>query len=312
MAEAPTSSVSDLRVRPASWSSLAWLGLLGVLLCLLYSETSRHMVEQWWEEEDYNHGFVVPLFSAYLAWQDRDRLRRLASHPSLWGIVILGLGLLLFVIGQAGAELFLQRLSMVIVLAGLLLLILGTDYLRALGFPLGFLVFAVPIPAVIRNVIAFPLQLFAAQTATFCLSAAGVPVMREGNVIVLAQTTLEVADACSGIRSLQALLALAAVFGYLSQRKTWKRLALLASAVPIAIAANAFRVSGTGFLAHFFGLEAAQGFYHSLAGYLMFGVAFVGMLTVGSLLNRVAPDRPGALPPVPEIAAGSPAAEAMQ
>ncbi len=311
MAQATTSAVSEPRVGPLSWPSLVWLGLLALLLCLLYSETSRHMVEQWWEEEDYNHGFVVPLFSAYLVWQDRERLRRLTSHPSLWGIVGLGLGLLLFVVGSAGAELFLQRFSMVVVLAGLLLVILGADHLRTLAFPLAFLVFAVPIPAVIRNVIAFPLQLFAAQTATVCLSAAGVPVMREGNVIALAQTTLEVADACSGIRSLQALLALAAVYGYLSQRKTWKRLVLFASAVPIAIAANAFRVSGTGFLAHFFGLEVAQGFYHSLAGYLMFGVAFVGMLAVGSLLNRFAPDGPEAGQPEPVPAASRPA-EAAQ
>ena len=287
-----------------------WLGLLGVLLCLLYSETSRHMVQQWWEEEDYNHGFVVPLFSAYLIWQDRDRLRRLATHPSLWGIVVLGTGLLMFVVGSAGAELFLQRLSMVIVLSGLLLLVLGAEYLGALAFPVAFLVFAVPIPAVIRNVIAFPLQLFAAQTATLCLSAAGVPVMREGNVIALAQTTLEVADACSGIRSLQALLALAAVYGYLTERKTWKRLVLFLSAIPIAIAANAFRVSGTGFLAHFFGLEMAQGFYHSLAGYLMFGVAFVGMLAMGSLLNRVAPDKREGSSSAPESAAAIPTPEA--
>jgi exosortase len=179
---------------------------------------------------------------------------------------------------------------MVVVLAGLTLLLLGGAWLRALAFPLAFLVFAVPIPAVIRNVIAFPLQLFAAQTAAFCLGGAGVPVVREGNVIVLAQTTLEVADACSGIRSLQALLALGAVYAYLTQRRLWKRLVLFLSAIPIAIAGNAFRVSGTGFLAHFFGLETAQGFYHSLAGYLMFGVAFVGLLICGSLLNRVAPD----------------------
>ena len=309
MAEAPASAVSEPRVG-LPWLSLVWVGLLGILLCLLYSDTSRHMVQQWWNEEDYNHGFVVPLFSAYLAWQDRDRLRRLATHPSLWGIVVLGLGLLLFLVGSAGAELFLQRLSMVVVLVGLLLLILGKDHLRALAFPVAFLVFAVPIPAVIRNVIAFPLQLFAAQTATFCLSAAGVPVMREGNVIALAQTTLEVADACSGIRSLQALLALAAVYGYLTERKTWKRIVLFLSAVPIAIAANAFRVSGTGFLAHFFGLEAAQGFYHSLAGYLMFGVAFAGLLAVGSLLNRFAPDKPKDPQPTPDTVAASPATEA--
>jgi exosortase len=270
----------------------AWILVLGALLVLLYDETTRRMVMQWWNEEDYNHGFVVPLFSAYLVWQDKDRLRALLVRHDARGLLVLGLGLLLFVVGSVGAELFLQRSSMVVVLAGLVLLVLGAEWLRALAFPLLFLVFAVPLPAVVRNVVAFPLQLFAAQTATFCLFTAGVPVVREGNVIVLAQTTLEVADACSGIRSLQALLALAAVYAFLTQSRTWKRLVLFFAAIPIAIAANAFRVSGTGLLAHFYGLEAAQGFYHSLAGYLMFGVAFVGLLACGTLLDRLAPEAP--------------------
>ncbi len=113
------------------------------------------------------------------------------------------------------------------VLAGLVRVLLGPAFLRSVAFPIGFLVFMVPIPAVLRNTIAFPLQLFAAQTATFCLSGAGIPVLREGNVIVLAQTTLEVADACSGIRSLQALVALSTVYAYLTQHVWWKRLALV-------------------------------------------------------------------------------------
>jgi len=270
--------------------ALVWLGLLALLLAALYSTTARRMVAQWASDEDYNHGFVVPPFSAWLVWQERERLKRLPILPSAWGLLALAGGMLIYLVGSVGAELFLQRSSMVLVLAALALLFLGKAWLQALTFPLAFLVFAVPLPAVLRNVIAFPLQLFAAQTATFCLSGAGVPVLREGNVIVLAQTTLEVADACSGIRSLQALLALAAVFAYMTQRRPWKRLVLFLSAIPIAIAANAFRVSGTGFLAHFYGLEAAQGFYHSLAGYLMFGVAFVGLLVSGTLLNRLAPD----------------------
>jgi exosortase len=248
---------------------------------------------QWWNDEEYTHGFIVPLFSGWLVWQDRERLRKLAVAPSVWGVACLAFGLLLFALGFLGAELFLQRASSVVVLAGLVLLLLGPGFLRALGFPLLFLLFMVPIPAVLRNVIAFPLQLFAAQTAAFCMSGVGVPVVREGNVIVLAQTTLEVADACSGIRSLQALLALAAVYAFLTQRTLWRRAVIFASAIPIAIAANAFRVSGTGLLAHYFGLETAQGFYHSLAGYLMFGVAFVGLLTCAWLLKRLAPERAG-------------------
>jgi exosortase len=173
------------------------------------------------------------------------------------------------------------------VLAGLVWLILGAAWLRALVFPIAFLLFMVPLPAIVMNAIAFPLQLFAAQTATFCLEAVGIPALREGNVISLADTTLEVAEACSGIRSLQALLALGAVYGYLTQRATWKRWTLLFASIPIAIAANAVRVSGTGFLAHYFGSEMAQGFYHSFAGWMVFLVAFVLLLGCGSLLSRL-------------------------
>jgi exosortase len=178
----------------------------------------------------------------------------------------------------------------VVVLSGLVWLILGSAFLRELLFPLAFLVFMIPLPAIVMNAIAFPLQLFAAQSATFCMQVAGVPVLREGNTIVLANTTLEVVEACSGIRSLQALLALGAVYGYFTQRTVWKRWALLLLSVPIAIAANAIRVAGTGFLAHFIGPEAAQGFYHSFAGWIVFAVAFVLLLGAGTLLSRL-PDR---------------------
>jgi exosortase len=154
----------------------------------------------------------------------------------------------------------------------------------------------VPLPAIVMNAVAFPLQLFAAQTATFCMETAGIPVLREGNTIVLANTTLEVAEACSGIRSLQALLALGAVYGHFTQKTAWKKWALVVLSVPIAIAANAFRVAGTGFLAHYIGPEAAQGFYHSFAGWIVFGVAFVLLLGAGTLLSRVkdAPPAPTA------------------
>jgi exosortase len=287
-----TTDVAE-RERARSWLALgACLMLVGVLLVLLYGDTARRMAQQWSAEEEYHHGFLVPLFSAYLIWEDRRRFKGLPLAPSVPGAALLGLGLALFVVGRLGAELFLQRASVVVVLAGLALLVLGRGFLKVLAFPIAFLFFMVPIPAVIRNVIAFPLQLFAAQTATFCLSGAGIPVLREGNVIVLAQTTLEVADACSGIRSLQALLALGAVYGYLSQRAAWKRWILFLAAIPIAILVNALRVSGTGLLAHFFGPGVADGFYHSLAGYLMFGVAFAGLLACGGVLNWLAPERP--------------------
>lgn len=276
-------------------AGLLWLGLVVAVLCGLYAPTLSRLVAQWSRDEDYTHGFLILPLAAYFVWDRRERLKTIPVQPSILGVGLLGFGLAVFVLGTVGAELFLQRMSLIVVLAGLVLLILGSGFLKELAFPLAFLILMVPLPAIVMNAVAFPLQLFAAQAATFCLQGAGIPVLREGNVIVLAQTTLEVAEACSGIRSLQALLALGAVYGYFTQRVVWKRWALLLLSIPIAIAANAFRVSGTGFLAHFWGLEAAQGFYHTFAGWLVFVVAFVLLLGCGSLLARIS-DRREATP----------------
>jgi exosortase D (VPLPA-CTERM-specific) len=280
--------------RPKATEGVKWAALaLGLAaLAWLYWRVAPRLVQQWASDDDYTHGFLILPLALYFVWNDRERLARLAVRPGWLGAGLLVVGLAMLVVGTVGAELFLRRSSIVVVVAGLVWLFLGWSWLTALAFPIVFLLFMVPLPAIVMNAIAFPLQLFAAQTATFCLQVGGIPVLREGNVITLADTTLEVAEACSGIRSLQALLALGAVYGYFTQRSTWKRWALLLLSIPIAIAANAFRVSGTGFLAHYFGSEMAQGFYHSFAGWIVFVVAFVMLLACGTLLAKL-PDGGG-------------------
>ena len=268
----------------ATW--LGW-GAVAILLAGLYSAVAPRLVHQWASDDDYTHGFLILPLALYFVWDGRERLKGLSVKPSLWGAGLLAFGLVMLVVGSVGAELFLQRSSFVVVLAGLVWMLLGTAFLRELAFPLAFLVFMIPLPAIVMNAVAFPLQLFAAQTATFCMQAAGIPVLREGNVITLASTTLEVAEACSGIRSLQALLALGAVYGYFTQKAAWKKWALVLLSVPIAIAANAFRVAGTGFLAHYWGGEMAQGFYHGFAGWIVFVVAFALLLGCGGVLAKL-------------------------
>ncbi len=261
--------------------------VLAGLLGALYYKIFYNMGLQWYHDPDYSHGFLVPLMCAYFAWERRAKLLALPLAPNVWGIGLLGFGLLMLVIGSVGAELYLQRTSVIVVLAGLALLLLGRDYLRVLAFPIAFLFFMVPLPAIVVNMVSFPLQIFAAETAAFCLFKIGIPVLREGNVIELAGTTLEVAEACSGIRSLQALLALGTVYAYFSQRAMWKRWLLVLLSIPIAIIANAFRVTGTGVLANYWGLEAAEGFYHTFAGWLIFVVAFVLLLASGAVLSKI-------------------------
>jgi exosortase len=276
-----------VRLRSEYWV----YGLTGLVLAAqvvwLYWPVLRALGAQWYVDSDYSHGFLVPFLSAYLVWERREKLLALPTVPSLWGIGALGFGLIMFLIGSVGAELYAQRTSLIVVLAGLVLMVLGREFLRVLMFPIVFLLFMVPLPAIVVNAVSFPLQLFAAKTAVFCLFNLGIPVLREGNLIVLVGTTLEVAEACSGIRSLQALLALGTVFAYFSQRVMWKRWALVLLSIPIAIAANAFRVSGTGVLAHYFGNEAAEGFYHTFSGWLIFVVAFALLLACGAVLSKI-------------------------
>ncbi len=262
-------------------------GLVAGLLILLYHQVMFRLGSDWYVDPDYSHGFLVPLMSAYFAWERRDVLWQLPVRPSLWGAALMFLGLSALVLGSVGAELYLQRSSIVLVLAGLILLLLGREHFRLLAFPVAFLFFMIPLPSIVMNAVAFPLQLFAARVAAFCLYSFSIPVLREGNIIMLSGTTLEVAEACSGIRSLQALLTLGTVYAYFSQTLIWKRWTLVLPSIPIAIAANVIRVSGTGFLSEYWGPEAAQGFYHTFEGWLVFLVAFTLLLGCGALISRI-------------------------
>ncbi len=261
--------------------------LIGGMIIVLYHEVLWGLGTDWNNNPDYSHGFLVPLLSLYFIWERWEILKEGMPSPSFWGLGVLSLGLFALVVGVIGAELYIQRASLIVVLSGLVLLILGWKYLWMLSLPIGFLVFMIPLPAIVVNSIAFPLQLFAAQTASFCLFSLGIPVLREGNLIMLPSTTLEVAEACSGLRSLLALLALGTVYGYFSQNVMWKRWMLVFLSVPIAIVANAGRVSGTGILAHYYGAEAAEGFYHTFEGWLIFVVAFVLLFLCGTILGRI-------------------------
>lgn len=266
---------------------ILWAFPIFGLVLALYWDIASSLVMDWYNDPDYSHGFLVPFLSLFFVWERKDEIKKVVVQPNWWGIGLLGFGLFMLVIGLIGAELYTQRSSIIVVLAGLVLLVGGWNLLWALSLPLGFLIFMIPLPAIVINTIAFPLQLFAAKTASFCLFSLGIPVLREGNLIVLAGTTLEVAEACSGLRSLLSLLALGTVYGYFSQTNVWKRWVLIFLSIPIAILANAIRVSGTGILAHYWGMEAAEGFYHTFEGWIVFVAAFIMLLVCGTLLSLV-------------------------
>jgi exosortase len=253
------------------------------LLLWVYLPTLTHLIGQWWNDPNFSHGFFVPLFSFFVIWQERSRLARLNPRPSWWGLLFLGFGLCVLVIGQMGAELFLSRLSLLIVMGGLIVLFLGWNFFRALMFPWAFLVLMIPIPAIVFNQLTFPLQLLASKVASTTLPWMGVPVLREGNVIVLPTMALEVAEACSGIRSLMSLATLTIIYGYLMERSVAVRTLLALASIPIAVAANSLRIVGTGLLVQYWDPEKAQGFFHEFSGWLI----FVLSLAMLYLLHRV-------------------------
>jgi exosortase len=271
-------------VRPFGWQGLL---LVGVLL-VLYAPVLGILVDQWYRDPDYSHGFLVPLLSAFLIWQRRDKLRQIPRHPSLWGMVIVLMGLGLLVLGSLGAELFLARVSLLCVICGLVVYFCGGAMLRAMAFPMAFLLFAIPIPGVVYNEIVFPLQFIASKFATWTLETLNLfPIMREGNVLIMPGMSLEVVEACSGIRSLMSLLALAAGFGYVVERSTVARWILVLAMVPLAIISNGTRVMLTAIMANYMGPKAAEGFMHEFSGWVIFVVATVLFLGFYGLMTKV-------------------------
>jgi exosortase len=279
------------QVRQASWKSRSWVlwsTVLLSLLVLLYASVLRLLIFQWWTDPNYGHGFFVPLFSGYILWQQRERWMNSEIKPSNFGIlVMLGAVGLLF-IGSLGAELFTSRFSLLVLIVGIILFLAGWKMLRAVAFPLAFLIFMIPIPVIIYNQITFPLQLIASRLATFWLEVVQVPVLRDGNVLVLSNLSLEVAEACSGIRSLMSLIALAVAYGHLAEPRRWVRYALVLLMVPSAIVTNAMRIVGAGVLAHRFGPQAAEGFLHQFSGWMVFLGTLVLIFVCHWILRHVA------------------------
>ena len=260
-----------------------------VAFCILFHEVIAKLVQDWATDDNYSHGFLIVPISLYLAWERRDRLLRAPLAPSSLGLIVLVGGIVLLVAGVLGAELFVTRIALLAVLTGGILYIFGWVHLRLLAFPLALLLLMIPIPAIIFNQIAFPLQLSASRFAAGVLSLWGIPVLREGNVIMLAHTTLEVAEACSGIRSLMSLVTLGILLGYFTESRSWVRWVLGLVTIPTAILANGLRVAGTGILAHYWGAEVAEGFFHTFSGWLIFGFAFGMVLLIQWLIRVVAP-----------------------
>lgn len=275
---------------PATSADRSWWwqgATLALLIGFLYRNIFPLLVQDWWNDPNFSHGFLIPAFSAFLIWQERKRLSALPVTPSWSGLVVIAGSLGVLVVGVLGAELFLSRSSFVFLLAGLVIYFLGWRHFRATLFPWAFLFLMIPIPAIIFNQIAFPLQLLASRFAGDLLELVGLPVLREGNVIQLVAMPLEVAEACSGIRSLMSLGALAIIYGYFLEPSIVGRILLAVAAVPIAVVANGLRVVGTGLLVHWWNPEKALGFFHTFSGWVIFVLSLGLLLGLHSAMRLV-------------------------
>jgi exosortase len=277
-----TASPEAMRKSQLPWAKIAWFSLL-MLAC--YAPVLRALVKQWSTDADMGHGFFVPVIAGYIVWQKRNELLAIKPQPNWWGLLVVILGGVQLIIGTLGVEMFLTRTSFVIVLIGAVWLLGGDLMLKKLAFPLFLLFFMVPIDAVIYNQITFPLQLLASRVADGALTLISIPVLREGNILELPNQRLSVVEACSGIRSLLSLTFLSLVYGYFFEAKTWIRVVLFFSTVPIAIVANSSRVTITGVLTQV-KPEAAEGFFHEAEGWVIFMVALGILILFHQLLTR--------------------------
>lgn len=241
----------------------------------------------WNHNDNYSHGFFIPFISAYMVWAQREKLSRIIPLPSNWGLLLVLLGLSELVLGYLGAEFFLKKTSLILVISGAVIFVLGFQYFKILVIPICYLLFMIPLPAIIWNKIAFPLQLFSSALAEHTVRLFGFAIFRQGNILNLPSTSLEVVDACSGLRSLMTMFVLSTFLAWQSTLSLWKKWVLFLSAIPIAILSNTIRLSATAVMASFYGGEVAQGFLHEFAGFITFGLGIVMFITLNYILSAM-------------------------
>jgi exosortase A len=256
---------------------------------LLYGRVFLHLARNWANDANYSHGFLVLPIALYLVWERRNRLRAIERRPAAAGLLLVIGNLIVFMAGTAAVEFTMMRLSAIGVVAGIVLFLAGWQWLRVLLLPLAFTLLMIPVPPIVFDRIALPLQLLASRFGVAVLQLLQIPVLREGNVIELAHAKLEVAEACSGIRSLVSLFTLAVLYGYFSDTRAGRRILIALSSIPIAIVANGVRVAGTGIAAQYAGATAAEGFFHTFAGAMIFIASAAMLLTVAGVLRTLTP-----------------------
>ena len=268
-----------------SSQNLTPFAIIAVLLIAIYFRIAIKLFVDWYNIPDYSHGFLVPLFALFLVWDKRKALSITKVEQSWSGVALILFSIAVLILGVYGVDLFTSRLSFVLMLGGLVWTFFGRAMLRELQFPLLVLLLAIPFPAIVFNQITFPLQLMASRLASQILPLLGVPVLQEGNVIQLPVMKLEVAEACSGIRSLMSLFTLAVFYGYFLEKTTARRVILTFASIPIAVAANVVRIVGTGLCVQYWDPQKALGFFHEFSGWVMFVVSLCCLYLIHRIMR---------------------------
>lgn len=280
--------------------------LVCAALAFLFANVLLKLGRDWWTDENYSHGLLVPFVIGFIVWAEFDALKKLVTKPNFWlGFSVILLALLMLLGGTLGAELFTQRISFVLMLAGIIVYFFGAKILQMLAVPFVLLLLSIPIPQIIFNKIAFPLQIWASQAAVWGIRLFEVPTIRKGNVIEILPNgatqiiALEVVEACSGIRSLMTLVTLALILGYFTSEKPhtktkfwfnfdfWRTIILMFSAIPIAVLTNAARVTSTGVLTFYYGKSATEGTIHDASGWLVYVVALALLIGLNFILRKI-------------------------
>lgn len=268
-------------------SFIAYLGLLAVSFLLLYYQVVLRLVEYWETNPNYSHGYFIPFLAGFMIWSKRQEIFQNEIDPKiLWGGLLILAGLLQMVLGSVGTQFFLKATSMIAILLGISLFFWGMPVTLKLLVPILYLIFMIPLPGIIWNQLAFPLSLMASKVAANVIDLMGLSILREGNILQLPNVTLQVAEACSGLRSLTTLFALSALVAYLSYLRRSLKLIIFFSAIPIALVGNVVRLTATAVLARYFGPDMAKGFIHEFSGWVLFVLGLILLIMLHNLLAR--------------------------